>query len=1051
MAAVAAAFGAMFGPKPQPIKNNDVSSLIQQYLDSKTKRNNHKNNQAAAEQFLGWIPVLEEWKRHVWDHSIPLFIRQALPQDARQVETWVTQLQQDCLQKYIPLSVQTRNWTLLQLEWQQGLQTFDVWWDAWKYNMTLYMGGNLPMDHPDNNQTLLFLLSNNASSTTSFNETTSSFRNNVTATAVANSSGYSYDNTTARRMMKNGTTESSPEFLRTTAGSTTMDDSTTTNTDDEKWHDGIFTGVPPDNSSSTTMDDSTTTNTSLPIDWMLIVVYSLVFCLFFGFVLRPICQALFRKRPKALPPLAPELLEHWWDQAMMGTAPSWILRQLFRHSNHTTIYETGVCELQTNWWWRHVLLGQGSGQERRLFVVRDPVLARRVLQDKTTTLWNGGIHALLYQELTYSAASNFVSTSSLPSSRRWKHVRASTAPAFLPEQLQWLTPIMEDVCRDWMATQPPLQQQRQSPPPTPRQPWKVLSELKPLILRMLCRVLCDYEFRDNDECQGVLTDWETAARALWTHSLADPWKCTSWTRGFYKDIQQARYASQRLMRFGTKVLLEYRLRQRQSSTLEEPRGHPHRRRASSSASSDQHHNRPCLLIELMERDREYQSDEERVADLILYVISGLDSTVNTVAFGLLELAQHTAVQKELRQALRTAQQDPSQETTQTVSSRHCLEFKHMIRETLRLHPAQAHGSTRILAQPVAVPGTRYVIPAGSVVNFPIWAIQRNEQVFGEYADVFDPSRWQHSNDLMKKAQLAFSAGRRNCMGQGLAHAMMETIFTMLLTQHEYTVAHKGSMACHLMHQPVDMTLFVKPLAPPPPSPPQEQESTNLTRGEADSTPASIDSNPDEYIEENTAISISRPKNNMGIDLQNGDVDNVAPSPQHNVSRSSSTTTENGQVPSSPALGISNDHVANSNVDSNPRTSPAVSTTASQPRISSATFEPRSPTPAQGESRSQPAPTTPLYINHETNPAFFVESPSRGLPASSPSRPIQPTPFVASSQHAVLSSPRQQQQQSLAAVAQESGVRTPKPRSQPSRPFDILDPLLNLLKSPEEKF
>ena len=91
-----------------------------------------------------------------------------------------------------------------------------------------------------------------------------------------------------------------------------------------------------------------------------------------------------------------------------------------------------------------------------------------------------------------------------------------------------------------------------------------------------------------------------------------------------------------------------------------------------------------------------------------------------------------------------------------------------VRETLRLRPA-VHAVVRRLREPFEVAGHR--LPAGAVALLPTVLLHRDPVAFPE-PDAFLPERWERAP--AEAPYLPFGGGARRCLGEPLAHALIES-------------------------------------------------------------------------------------------------------------------------------------------------------------------------------------------------------------------------------------------------------------------------------------
>ena len=75
-------------------------------------------------------------------------------------------------------------------------------------------------------------------------------------------------------------------------------------------------------------------------------------------------------------------------------------------------------------------------------------------------------------------------------------------------------------------------------------------------------------------------------------------------------------------------------------------------------------------------------------------------------------------------------------------------------------------------------------------------------------NVFDPSRWDNPSDDALKAFMPFSLGRKNCIGQSLAKAEIETVLASLFVDYQFSVDSEGTAEFTFAYHPVGARLFV---------------------------------------------------------------------------------------------------------------------------------------------------------------------------------------------------------------------------------------------------
>ncbi|PCH39905.1 cytochrome P450 monooxygenase pc-1 [Wolfiporia cocos MD-104 SS10] len=194
--------------------------------------------------------------------------------------------------------------------------------------------------------------------------------------------------------------------------------------------------------------------------------------------------------------------------------------------------------------------------------------------------------------------------------------------------------------------------------------------------------------------------------------------------------------------------------------------------------------RQTLLDQLID----VTDDAKLIADETLNILlAGRDTTAGTLTFSLYFLASHPNVLKRLRD-----------EILERVGSTRYPDFDDLkemkylrafINETLRLFPA-VPGNVRYSAKatvlPPTVPGGKPIyVPANSKTVYLTMAMQRNKDVWGPDAELFDPDRFL--DDRVQKylvpnpfSFIPFNAGPRICLGQQFAYNEMSFFLVRFL-------------------------------------------------------------------------------------------------------------------------------------------------------------------------------------------------------------------------------------------------------------------------------
>ncbi|KAJ7704001.1 cytochrome P450 [Mycena rosella] len=187
------------------------------------------------------------------------------------------------------------------------------------------------------------------------------------------------------------------------------------------------------------------------------------------------------------------------------------------------------------------------------------------------------------------------------------------------------------------------------------------------------------------------------------------------------------------------------------------------------------------------------SSEEIVAQTAIILIAGQDTTSNTVAFGLLELAKHQEFQDELRMEIYS-NVEPSGPRAAYDSMPLLNAF---IKEVLRLYPTEPL-SDRIALRDTVIPLaddittadgeqiTHIPVQKGQIVTQAILSYHRLASRWGKDANEFKPSRWLEGTTYQGDAVgpyanlLSFLGGPRTCLGWRFALLEMQIIICELV-------------------------------------------------------------------------------------------------------------------------------------------------------------------------------------------------------------------------------------------------------------------------------
>lgn len=175
-----------------------------------------------------------------------------------------------------------------------------------------------------------------------------------------------------------------------------------------------------------------------------------------------------------------------------------------------------------------------------------------------------------------------------------------------------------------------------------------------------------------------------------------------------------------------------------------------------------------------------------VANSVLFILAGFDTTATTLSFVAFFLAKYPEVQEKLRKELRELIQEHSE-----INYRGIMEAKYLdacLSETLRMC-SPAHFAERQCTKEYKLPGTDVVIPPKMVVSVPIHSIHHDERYWSD-PEEFRPERFlpENKDEIKSGTYLPFGLGPRNCIGMRFAQMESKVMIAKLLLNFELSCA-----------------------------------------------------------------------------------------------------------------------------------------------------------------------------------------------------------------------------------------------------------------------
>ncbi|XP_077284623.1 cytochrome P450 9e2-like [Arctopsyche grandis] len=193
--------------------------------------------------------------------------------------------------------------------------------------------------------------------------------------------------------------------------------------------------------------------------------------------------------------------------------------------------------------------------------------------------------------------------------------------------------------------------------------------------------------------------------------------------------------------------------------------------------------------------RKQWTDDDIIAQAILFLIAGFDTTATVLTFMAYELAVHPEIQQRLHEEIDDIIKEKGCKLDYDDLPR--LKYLDMVlSETMRLWPVvttmdRICNKTYKLPPPSKDSNVEYEVEPGRSVLFPAYSIQRDAQYF-ENPETFDPERFSDENKHKIKpfTYMPFGLGPRNCIGSRFALMETKAVIFFLLAKFNFVPTAK---------------------------------------------------------------------------------------------------------------------------------------------------------------------------------------------------------------------------------------------------------------------
>lgn len=209
-----------------------------------------------------------------------------------------------------------------------------------------------------------------------------------------------------------------------------------------------------------------------------------------------------------------------------------------------------------------------------------------------------------------------------------------------------------------------------------------------------------------------------------------------------------------------------------------------------------------------ENEKGKLSEEEMFGEMRTILLAGHETVAVTLLWTLLELARHPEVQNTLRKEIRETEKNVRAHGGTYFTANDLDDMPYLaavLKESMRFHPA-LYQNYRVAVNDDVIPLSKPIvnkmgqevqelqIPKSIKIIASIAAYNRNKEVFGEDADVWNPDRWLKDSQERKGPTLGvygnlltFAGGVRTCIGWRFAVLESMTYIVELVNRFEFAM------------------------------------------------------------------------------------------------------------------------------------------------------------------------------------------------------------------------------------------------------------------------
>ncbi|KAJ9608038.1 hypothetical protein H2200_007026 [Cladophialophora chaetospira] len=198
-----------------------------------------------------------------------------------------------------------------------------------------------------------------------------------------------------------------------------------------------------------------------------------------------------------------------------------------------------------------------------------------------------------------------------------------------------------------------------------------------------------------------------------------------------------------------------------------------------------------LKIRKEEAGEETLTDAQILSNLFMNINAGSDTIASTLRAIFYHLLRNPASLSQLQTELISAVADgniSSPSPTWNESQQKLPYLCAVVKEGLRMNPALSLPLERVVPKGGLTlqheDRSQTFFPQGTVIGINPWVFHRNQHVFGDDAESWNPSRWlsgkEKETKQMEHSILSFGAGKRSCLGKNIALLELHKLVPALL-------------------------------------------------------------------------------------------------------------------------------------------------------------------------------------------------------------------------------------------------------------------------------